>query len=74
MSVLLDINFVKSVWQCLVVTLKKSIKFGINSVWYKLLAFGSTSFKISVMIDVHKQKLFNIFGTIFLNVSVLFDI
>ena len=53
MSVLFDTNFVKSVWHCLLVTLKKSVKFGINSVWYKLLVFGSTSFKISVMIDVH---------------------
>ena len=53
MSALFDINFVKSVWHCLVVTLKKSVKFVINSVWYTLLVFGSTSFKISGMIDVH---------------------
>ena len=53
MSVLFDRNFVKGLWHCLVVTLKKSTKFGINSVWYKLLVFGSTSFKISVVIDVH---------------------
>ena len=53
MSVLFDKNFVKGVWHCLVVTLKKSTKFSINSVWYKLVAFGSSSFKISVVIDVH---------------------
>ena len=53
MSVLFDINFIKSVWHCLLVILKNSIKFGINFVWYKLLVFGSNSFKISVMVDVH---------------------
>ena len=54
MFILFGINFVKSVWH--LVTLKKLIKFVVKSVWYKLLVFGSTSFKISVMIDLHTYR------------------